>query len=92
MSPLENQLDDLCHDAQVLLQSWFGPPSQLLKVSATLSESDAVAWEIHVSDPSGIEHGFAGCDAAQALRNLERFGMHVIAHGLAPQPTRKQSA
>lgn len=83
MTTTQIELDGLCSEVRELLQSYFGPSVLNLSISAKFCELKEVPWEIIVSVPSGDVHGFAGLDARNAVRNLERFGLGVIGRGLA---------
>lgn len=83
MTRTQIELDDLCCEAHQLLQSYFGQSVLSLSISASFREFDDAPWEIKVLVPCGDVHAFAGFDAGNAVRNLERFGLGVIRRGLA---------
>jgi hypothetical protein len=83
MTTTQVVLDGLCDEVCELLHSYFGQSVGSLCISATYCELKDAPWEIKVSVPGGDVHGFAGFDARNAVRNLERFGLGVIARGLA---------
>ena len=92
MASKQVQLEDLCREANQLLELYFGPAVQCLNIWATFRKFEDIPWEIKVLVPSGELHEFAGSDAENAVRNLERFGLEVIRRGLLHQPTDVQSA